>query len=189
MIFLQLFLSYCKIGLFTFGGGYAALPLIQEEIVNNRAWITMQEFTDIITISQMTPGPIGINAATFVGTKVAGVPGAIVATLGAVTPSLIIVLSLAVLYYKYKGLSLVQSILKALRPAVVAFIASAGVSLVLSAIFSGGDQTMTAANFDLLAVGLIMIGLLLFRYTKIGPIQYMVATGIVGLIVYGFLGA
>ena len=91
MIYLKLFLSFLQIGLFSFGGGYAAMPLIQEQVVSQHDWLTMTEFTDLITISQMTPGPIAINAATFVGSKIAGVPGSVAATCGCILPSWIIV--------------------------------------------------------------------------------------------------
>ena len=87
MIYLQLFLSFLQIGLFSFGGGYAAMPLIQAQIVDAHGWLTMSEFTDLITISQMTPGPIAVNSATFVGINIAGIPGAIVATIGCILPS------------------------------------------------------------------------------------------------------
>ena len=95
MIYLQLFLSFLQIGLFSFGGGYAAMPLIQGQIVDAHGWLTMSEFTDLITISQMTPGPIAVNSATFVGINIAGIPGAIVATIGCILPSCIIVTLLA----------------------------------------------------------------------------------------------
>ena len=87
MIYLRLFMSFLQIGLFSFGGGYAALPLIQEQIVELHGWLSQSEFTDLITISQMTPGPIAVNAATFVGIRVAGIPGAVAATLGCIFPS------------------------------------------------------------------------------------------------------
>ena len=102
MIYIQLFLSFFKIGMFSIGGGYAAMPLIQNEVVTIHSWLTMKEFADIITISQMTPGPIAINSATFVGIQIAGFPGAVIATLGCVTPSFIIVLSIAMVYFKYR---------------------------------------------------------------------------------------
>ena len=129
MIYQKLFLSFFQIGLLSFGGGYASMPLIQEQVVNKHAWLTLAEFADVITISQMTPGPIAINSSTFVGMRIAGILGAVVATLGCVLPSCLIVLSLAFLYQRYKNLSLVQSILAGLRPAVVALIASAGLSI------------------------------------------------------------
>ena len=104
MIYIQLFISFLQIGLFSFGGGYAAMPLIQNQVVNLHHWLSLSEFTDLITISQMTPGPIAINSATFVGEKIAGVPGAIVATLGCIMPSIIIVTIIAYFYMKYRDL-------------------------------------------------------------------------------------
>ena len=115
MIYLQLFLSFLQIGLFSFGGGYAAMPLIQDQVVTAHGWLSMPEFTDLITISQMTPGPIAINSATFVGMKIAGVPGAVAATVGCVFPSCVIVTLLARLYLKYRDMSLLQGILGSLR--------------------------------------------------------------------------
>ena len=100
MIYVQLFLSFLQIGMFSFGGGYAAMPLIQGQVVTGHGWLTMSEFTDLITISQMTPGPIAVNSATFVGLKIAGIPGAIVATAGCILPSCIIVTILAKLKAK-----------------------------------------------------------------------------------------
>lgn len=138
MIYLQLLLSFLQIGLLSIGGGYAALPIIQSQVVDLHHWITMREFADILTISQMTPGPIAINGATFVGTKIAGLPGAIVASVGVVIPSFIIVLTLAFIYYKYRQLDTIQAVLKGLRPAVVALIASAGLSLAMSAFWPDG---------------------------------------------------
>ena len=95
MIYLQLFISFLQVGMFSFGGGYAAMPLIQGQVVTLHQWLSMEEFTDLITISQMTPGPIAVNSATFVGIKIAGIPGAIVATLGCILPSCMIVTLLA----------------------------------------------------------------------------------------------
>ena len=127
MIYLQLFISFLQIGMFSFGGGYAAMPLIQGQVVTLHHWLSMEEFTDLITISQMTPGPIAVNSATFVGIKIAGIPGAIVATFGCILPSCVIVTLLAKLYLKYRNMGMLQGILGSLRPAVVAMIASAGI--------------------------------------------------------------
>ena len=124
MILLQLFWSFLQIGLFSFGGGYAAMPLIQAQIVTQHGWLGMAEFTDLVTISQMTPGPIAINAATFVGLRVAGVSGALAATVGCMLPSCVLVTLLARLYLRYRKLSLLQGVLTSLRPAVVAMIAA-----------------------------------------------------------------
>lgn len=108
MVLLKLFWSFVQIGLFSIGGGYAALPLIQQQVVDIHGWLTMTEFADVITIAEMTPGSISINSATFVGTKIAGMPGAVIATIGCVLPSFVIVLTLAFCYYKYKNLTVVQ---------------------------------------------------------------------------------
>ena len=126
MIYLQLFLSFLQIGALSFGGGYASMPLIEAQIVTGHGWLTMTEFSDLVTIAEMTPGPIAVNAATFVGTKVAGVLGALVATAGCILPACVLVTLIARLYLKYRNLTVLQSVLGSLRPAVVAMIASAG---------------------------------------------------------------
>ena len=180
----ELFWSFFQIGLFSFGGGYASMPLIQNQVVTIRGWLTLAELADMITISQMTPGPIAINSATFVGTRLAGLPGAIVATLGCVVPSSIVVLTLAFLYYKYKNISYMQGVLYGLRPVVVALIANAGVSILVMALFRSGTVTLEAANFDWLAL-LIVAGCLvaLMKFKK-DPILVMFGAGIVGLVLY-----
>jgi chromate transporter len=109
MIFLKLFLSFLQIGAFSIGGGYAAIPLIQSQVVDVNRWLTLKEFADLITIAEMTPGPVAINSATFVGTRIAGFGGALAATAGCVLPSCVIVSFLAYLYYKYRNLRLIQA--------------------------------------------------------------------------------
>ena len=180
MIYLQLLLSFLQIGLFSFGGGYAALPLIQDQIVSLHGWLSMEEFTDLITISQMTPGPIAINAATFVGLKIAGVTGAIVATLGCVLPSCVIVTLIAGLYLKYRTMRVLQSVLGTLRPAVVALIASAGVSILLTA-FWGTDALISLAGTDWSMVVIFAAGFALLRWAKWNPILVMVLAGVAKL--------
>ena len=183
MIYLQLFWSFLQIGLFSFGGGYAAIPLIQGQIVERHGWLSMPEFTDLITISQMTPGPIAINSATFVGIKIAGVPGAAVATLGCILPSCIIVTLIAKLYLKYRTMALLQGVLGSLRPAVVALIASAGVTILQSALTS-----TAAGQIDLLGLGIFVAGLiLLLARPKTDPIWVMLGAGAIGLAGYQWL--
>ena len=125
MIYLQLFLSFLQIGAFSFGGGYAAMPLIQAQVVDLHHWLSLGEFTDLVTISQMTPGPIAINSATFVGLKIAGFSGALCATFGCILPSCIIVSVIAWIYMKYRKMTLLQGVLNSLRPAVVSLIGAA----------------------------------------------------------------
>jgi chromate transporter len=160
MILLTLFWSFFQIGLFSIGGGYAALPLIQNQVVELQGWLTMSEFADVVTISQMTPGPIALNAASFIGIRIAGIPGAIVATIGCITPSVIISLLLAYLYYKYRNLAVIQGAMNGLRPAVVGLITSAGLSLVLLAFFMSGKASFDLADLDLLAVGIFAVALI-----------------------------
>ena len=177
MIYLQLFLSFLQIGMFSFGGGYAAMPLIQGQVVTLHGWLTMSEFTDLITISQMTPGPIAVNSATFVGMKIAGIPGAIVATAGCILPSCVIVTILARLYLKYRNLDLLQGVLKSLRPAVVAMIASAGI-LILKDAFWGSGESMSLTGTEWSMVVIFGICVLLLRKTKMNPVWVMVLAGV-----------
>lgn len=177
MIYLQLFLSFLQIGMFSFGGGYAAMPLIQGQVVTLHGWLTISEFTDLITISQMTPGPIAVNSATFVGMKIAGIPGAVVATAGCILPSCIIVTILARLYLKYRNLDLLQGVLKSLRPAVVAMIASAGI-LILKNAFWGSEESIALTGTEWSMVLIFAICVVLLRKTKLNPIWIMVLAGV-----------
>lgn len=178
MIYLQLFLSFLQIGMFSFGGGYAAMPLIQGQVVTGHAWLSMQEFTDLVTISQMTPGPIAINAATFVGIKIAGIPGAIFASLGCILPSCIIAACLAKLYMKYREMNALQSVLTSLRPAVVSLIASAGISILIST-FWGSRASIALAETDWTLVIIFAVSLFLLMRYKLNPILVMVLAGVI----------
>ena len=181
MIYLQLFLSFLQSGAFSFGGGYAAMPLIQNQVVQLHPWLSQSEFTDLITISQMTPGPIAVNSATFVGTRIAGVPGALAATIGCVLPSCILVTILAKIYLKYRNLSLLQDILKSLRPAVIAMIAAAGVSILVTAFWGNDisslhlDTILSSTNIR--AVGIFLVSLILLAKFKMDPIHVMLLSG------------
>ena len=148
MIYLQLFLSFFQIGAFSFGGGYAAMPMIQEQVITLHNWLTMDTFANLVTIAEMTPGPIAVNAATFVGTQVAGPLGAIVATIGCILPSCIFVTLLAFIYGKYKNMALLQGTLSSLRPAVVSMIAKAGLTIIISAFFLSGTIALTISNIS-----------------------------------------
>lgn len=185
MMLLKLFWSFFQIGLFSIGGGYAAMPIIQHQVVELNGWLTMLEFGDVVTISQMTPGPIAINSATFVGTRIAGLPGAIVATIGCVTPSIIIVLTLAYIYYKYRNLSVMQGVLHGLRPAVVAMIASAGLSIIVLAFWN--NVPITLGNTDWISVGLFTASLIILHKSKVDPVWVMSGAGFIGCLAYMFL--
>ena len=187
MVYLELFWVFFQIGLFSFGGGYAALPLIQNQVVDTYRWLNMNEFADIITISQMTPGPIAINSATFVGTRIAGIGGATVATLGCILPSSAIVLLLSVLYNKYRELNVMQGILDGLHPAIVGLIASAGLSMIVQALWNGGAISFRADRIDFIAIALITLCFVALRKTKMDPVLVMLGAGAIGGVVYHFM--
>ncbi len=179
MIYLSLFLSFLQVGMFSIGGGYAAIPLIQSQVVGLHGWLSLSEFTDLVTIAEMTPGPIAVNSATFVGTRIAGLPGALVATFGCILPSCFIVSLLAYIYYKYKELGALQSVLSSLRPAVVALIASAGLSILGLVAFSGAAPALSAVNW--VGVALFAGALFVLRKFKWNPILVMSLCGVLGL--------
>ena len=178
---LDLYLTFFKVGLFSFGGGYAALPLIQQEVVGANSWLSLSEFNDLITISQMTPGPIAVNSATFVGVRVGGLLGGLVATLGCVTPSAIIVGILAYFYKKYKDLDSISNVLYFLRPAIISMILIAGVDILMTALFD--TRAIALVNLDYKM--LVLFGLILILMIKkdIDPIKLMLTSGAIYLLV------
>ena len=186
MIYLELFWSFVQVGLFCVGGGYASMPLIQAQVIDVHGWLSMSEFIDIFTISQMTPGPIGINAATFVGMKVAGFLGAIVATLGFVTPSFILGIILAKLFFKYGYIGVIKGILNGLRPAVVALICSAGMSFIFLALFNTEKMPINVADIDYLGLFVLIVAFIAVR-KKVGIIKILDGSGVIGLIL-GLIG-
>lgn len=183
MIYWELFWSFFQIGLLSFGGGMAALPLISQQVVDRHGWLTMGEFTDLVTISEMTPGPIGINASTFVGVRVAELPGALAATVGYVIPACVLVSLLAKLYEKYRDMTYIQGTLGGLRPAIVSLIAAAGGNILLLALTGEGG---TGCNL----VGLVLFAaaFLVLRRWKPNPIYVMLGCGLLGGILYPMTG-
>ena len=186
MIYLELFWSFVQVGLFCVGGGYASMPLIQAQVIDVHFCLSMSEFIDIFTISQMTPGPIGINAATFVGMKIAGFLGAIVATLGFVTPSFILGIILAKLFFKYGNIGVIKGILNGLRPAVVALICSAGMSFIFLALFNTEKMPINVADIDYLGLFVLIVAFIAVR-KKVGIIKILAGSGVLGLIL-GLIG-
>ncbi len=175
-LLLQLFVSFFQIGLFSIGGGYAAMPLIREQVVELHGWLTAVEFSDLVTIAEMTPGPIAINSATFVGMRVAGIPGVLIATLGNVLPSIIIMLILARLYERYSEQSLLKRVLEGVRPVVVAAIFTAGLGLLQLAVGSFGSPDLFASILFVLS----FIALNSQRI-KVGPIALLAVGALVGI--------
>ena len=170
-ILMQLFAAFIQVGLFSVGGGYAAIPLIQDQIVNIHGLMTMSEFTDLITI---------------VGTRLSGVGGAVICTLGCIIPSFIICLTLAHFYYKYRNFGGVQTVLAALRPAVVALIASAGLSILLLGLF-GSETAISLHNIRPIEVMLFAGALFILRKYKASAISIIFGSGVVGTAAYAVM--
>ena len=181
-ILADLFLTFAKIGCFTFGGGYAMIALIEDACVEKKKWITHDDMMNVAVIAESTPGPIAINAATFVGNQVAGIPGAAVATAGVILPSCILVTGLAYLYSRYRNLTLMQGILRSLRPAVVALIFAAGLSILIPTIFTDGSIRFASDNISLFHILCFAGALIALRRYKIGPIKVMIGCGIAELL-------
>lgn len=174
MILIQLFIAFFQVGLLGFGGGYAILAYLKDILVHQNGWLDITGYTDLLTLSQMTPGPISINAATFVGMKMAGIPGAVVATVAFVLPTFVITLVLAAVYYKYKNLSGMQLVLSALRPAMIALIVSVAYDLV--GLLIDGQV--------IFKLGLLALSLYMVRQKKSNPIMIMLVAGIINVVVY-----
>lgn len=189
MLFLHLFYTFFKIGLFGFGGGYAMLSMIQGEVVTRYGWLTPQEFTDIVAISQMTPGPIGINSATYVGYSTIaeqygtnmGVLGSCVATFAVVLPSFILMLTISKFFLKYQKHPAVEAVFSGLRPAVVGLLASAALVLMNTENFSSPQEDMYSFIISIIIFLAAFIGT---RKYKVNPILMIIVCGIAGLILY-----
>ncbi|MEG1553922.1 MAG: chromate transporter [Rikenellaceae bacterium] len=175
MLYLQLFWVYFKIGLFGFGGGYAMISLIQYEVVEHYQWLSLSEFTDVVAISQMTPGPIGINSATYIGYVTTGsIFGSMLTTFALCLPSFILVVTISKLLLKYNDNLYVRSIFAALRPTIVGLIAAAALLLMNSENFTDWKSIVFCAG-----------AFALVRWTKIHPIWVICIAGLAGYIVYG----
>ena len=167
----ELFLSFAKVGVMTFGGGYAMLPMFQREIVEKRGWATEEEMTDYYAISQCTPGPIAVNTATFVGQKRCGVPGGIAATLGVVFPSVVIITLIAAFLSNFADLPLVKNAFAGVRVVVCV--------LILNAVVKMGKKTVK----DLPAWIIFLAVFALAVFTDISPVLLIVTAALAGVLV------
>ena len=186
MIYLQLFYEFFITGLFIFGGGLAAIPFLQQ-IGEKTGWFTTIELMDMIAISEATPGPIGINMATYVGYTVAGVPGGIIATVGLIMPSVIIALIVARLLVRFRESKLVQYTLYGLRPASLGLIAAAGMTVLCLVLFGTELRNMTDSHFLLLDIRVLLFAAILFFLTnklkKIHPVIFLAASAVIGIFI------
>ena len=193
MIFIELFCSFLMIGLFSFGGGYGMLSVIQGEVVTRHAWLTAAEFTDIVAVSQMTPGPIGINSATYVGytavlnatgSEVLAVLGSLTASFAVMLPSIVLMLIVSRFFMKYSKHRNVENVFRMLRPAVVGLLASAALLLMTEENF--GSPTETPLQFWV-SVALFVASFVAMKFFKVSPILILLLAGIFGGVFYGLI--
>ena len=175
MIYLRLFWEFFKTGLFAIGGGMATLPFLHD-IGEATGWFTQAQLMNMLAVSESTPGPIGVNAATFVGTRLGGVGGALIATAGCVLPSCVIAIALSVCYKRLRDNAVFKGVLQGLRPAVVALIASAGLTIALLALLGDSGRT-----FDWIGAALFAASLFVLRRFKPNPIWVMLGAGVLGM--------
>jgi len=186
MIYLELFFAFLQIGAFSFGGGYAAMPLIQSQVIDKYGWLSTNDFSDLVTISQMTPGPIAVNMATYVGQEVNGVLGAFIATIGVILPSFLIILLIASILNNFIQNKYVQYFLKGIKAVTVALILATGVTLMLSAIGINNihDVSMKYTSIICIIIALVISILYkLIRKKKMNTILFIVLCAIIGIIV------
>ncbi|WP_443679072.1 chromate transporter [Phocaeicola coprocola] len=190
MIFLQLFYTFFKIGLFGFGGGYAMISMIQGEVVTRHEWLSSNEFTDIIAISQMTPGPIGINSATYVGysavvnagySHAVGILGSTIATVSVVLPSFILMVLISKFFLKYQKHPIIASVFEGLRPGVVGLLAAAALVLM-------NGENFGTYNWQILTSIILFAGTFIASYRyKVNPILLIIICGIIGYVTFGYI--
>lgn len=186
MILLKLFLTFFKIGAFTFGGGYAMLPLIQAEVLNNN-WMTNSELINFVAISESTPGPFAINISTFVGSELYGVLGALFATLGVVLPSFIIILVVAKFFEKFKTNKIISACMNGLRPAAIGLIATSVLSIGKTVFFENGFSLNILKEIELYISLAIFSVMTILAFKKTHPILIIFLSALIGILVYSFI--
>lgn len=179
----RLFLTFFQIGLFSIGGGYAIIPLIQAQVVDRNGWVSQKVFTDIITISQMTPGPLAVNTSTFVGLQISGIPGAVCATAGCVIGGIAIAVLLFRFFGAFRQSDYVFHVLNGLKAASLGLIISAAATILLLT-FTGSSQLAVPETVDWAAAAVFLVSLVILRKWKVNPILLMAATGVVGILLY-----
>ncbi len=180
MIYLELFFTFLKIGAFTFGGGYAMLPLIQEEVAAH-GWLTMEELINFVAVSESTPGPFAVNVSTYVGMETGGPFGAFCATLGVIFPSFVIILLVAGYYEKFQSSKIVKGCMSGLKPAVVGLIAATVVTTGKTVFFPDGFSISVVPSFSFISSLIIFIGMLVLTLKKVHPILIILLSGILGV--------
>ena len=181
MIYIDLFFSFMLIGLMTFGGGYAILPLTEDLAVDQRAWLSTGELADIISISEMSPGPFSLNCSTFIGMKVAGLLGSVIATFGFLLPSIVIVLVLAFFYNKYHNLSGIKTVFSVLGACVIAVVLHTAFTLLKASVL---HASLPNGKFDWPALCIYAVSFFVLMKWKVNPIFLILASAVLGMILY-----
>jgi len=183
-LLLDIVLTFMQIGILSFGGGYVAIPLVEHQVVEVKGWMSLSEFADVLAIDELTPGPIAVNVATFVGQRMAGVVGSIAATLGCILPSIILSLILFHLYRKYRQSSIIKTVMACLQAMVVALIASTALRMLLNALFKTGSLTLPLEPMDIMALVIFVIFLFIKRKWKLDPLKIVIGSGLAGILLY-----
>lgn len=180
MILIELFMIFLKIGAFTFGGGYAMIAMIQYE-AERHGWLTEAELVDFVALSESTPGPLAVNMATFVGIRTGGVLGAVIATLGIVLPSFIIILIIAKCFEKFKDSKAVKGVMSGLKPSVVGMIGTAFLSVGRTVFFPNGFQTVCFTDILFWIFLCIFVVSTVLAFRKMNPIEIILLAAVVGI--------
>ena len=186
MIYLELFWTFFLIGAFTFGGGYAMLPLIQEEVAS-KGWLTQQELVDFVAVSESTPGPFAVNMATYVGTETGGLLGAACATLGVVLPSFMVILIVAKCFDKFRSSRIIQGCMAGLKPAVIGMIGTAILSVAATVFFPSGVAVEVFTQPAFYVSAAVFVGMLILALKKVHPIVIICLSAGVGILL-GYCG-
>lgn len=186
MLYIQLYFVFLKLGLFSFGGGLSMLPLIEKELLI-RSWMTKAEFLDLVSVSQMTPGAIAVNAATYVGNNLLGFSGGIAATAGVITPSIVIIMVLATILSKLKGNIYKDAFFLGLKPITVGLIAYAAYTIGIDTIFKNfpkdGSWDLSSVSLNLPALFITIVAFIILRVSKLNPIWIIILSGGLGFII------
>lgn len=179
----QLSYTFFKIGLFSIGGGYAVIALMQEQVVEQQGWLTEQAFTDMITISQMTPGPIAVNTSTFTGLQIAGIPGALAATVSCVSAGIVLSVLLHRFFQKHQQSLYAFEVLRGLKASSLGLIISAAATI-LTLTFFGAEKQLQISRINIRAAAIFLVTLVVLRKWKCNPILLMLLAGIAGIFLY-----
>ena len=180
MLLLEIIFTFMKIGALSFGGAYASIPLVERQVVEISQWMTYTEFSDLMALDELTPGPMLINSATFVGMKIAGIPGAIAATLGCITIPCIITIILVTIYRKYSRIDVIGDALFALKSMATAMVISTTLSIIINAVFPG--KLLYISNINYLMIIMIICSFFILRKYQVNPIYIMLGCGALNLL-------